>query len=59
MKALDLEELEDHAQPPVFSCSEENEPWAQGAAFQKKILEVSHTSTAVKYFCKFLIFLVL
>ena len=40
VKALDLEELKDQAQPPSFSCNGDAEPWAHGAAFQKKILEV-------------------
>lgn len=40
VKALDVKELKDLSQPPAFSCSGEEEPWAHGATFQRKILEV-------------------
>lgn len=39
-KALDMDELKDGAQPPTFSCADDAEPWAYGAAYQNKILEV-------------------
>ncbi|XP_021197245.3 glutamate receptor ionotropic, kainate 2 [Helicoverpa armigera] len=36
VKALDVKDI---AQPPVFSCTGDEEPWAHGAAYQQKILK--------------------
>ncbi|KAJ8716638.1 hypothetical protein PYW07_003265 [Mythimna separata] len=38
-KALDMPELKDRIQPPTFSCADDAEVWAHGAAYQRKILE--------------------